>query len=239
MAMGSPFRRNGTWRRWRRGARLGAGGGVVVEDAVEAGRARSTAPGRRRKRASWCSARIRPDLEEQLQGIGVGAQMALLRSRGRSRARKRRLPGLHHAGERVAHWARAVVELHCAADVDAARIELDRHPPHPALEEASAAGRDLFHRGKNTPPRSGGGTADDRDLQFLARAEVGEHAGLAHLHDFGEGADRQPSRPMCDARASAASRIAARVCWPFCSGLAAAVSDKVKPALRVEGRPEG
>ena len=29
----------------------------------------------------------------------------------------------------------------------------------------------------------------------------------------------RPSRPMCEASASAASRIVARVCWPFCSGL--------------------
>ena len=28
--------------------------------------------------------------------------------------------------------------------------------------------------------------ADDRDLQFLARTEVGEDARLAHLRDFGQ-----------------------------------------------------
>ena len=47
-----------------------------------------------------------------------------------------------------------------------------------------------------------------------------------------------PSRPMCDARASAASRMAARVCWPFMSGRAGVGSAEpsvlVSSALRSE-----
>src|SRR5207245_1397643 len=34
--------------------------------------------------------------------------------------------------------------------------------------------------------------AHDRDLQLLARAEVREHARLAHARDLGQGADREP-----------------------------------------------
>jgi hypothetical protein len=37
--------------------------------------------------------------------------------------------------------------------------------------------------------------AHHRDLQFLARAEVGEHARLAHLGDLGHRADRQAFEP--------------------------------------------
>jgi hypothetical protein len=38
--------------------------------------------------------------------------------------------------------------------------------------------------------------AHHRDLQFLARAEVGEHARLAHVHQLGQRADRQAFEPV-------------------------------------------
>ena len=47
--------------------------------------------------------------------------------------------------------------------------------------------------------------ADHGDLQFLARAEMGEHARLAHLGDFGQGADGQAFQ--ADLRGQAQRRI--------------------------------
>ena len=46
------------------------------------------------------------DLEQQLAGVGVGAQVAFVDG-GADRALERVLPGLHHRHERVAHRARA------------------------------------------------------------------------------------------------------------------------------------
>ena len=43
------------------------------------------------------------------------------------------------------------------------------------------------------------------DLQFLARAEVGEDARLAHLRDFGQRADRQAFQ--ADLRGQAQGRV--------------------------------
>src|SRR5205085_9414457 len=89
---------------------------------------------------------------------------------------------------------RTVVELDRAADVDAARVDLDRDAAHPAIEQ----------RPQPWQPALGGERwpehlflelavvlADDRDLQLLARAEVGEDARLAHPGLFGERADRE------------------------------------------------
>ena len=87
-----------------------------------------------------------------------------------------------------------VVELDRAADVDAARVDLDRGALHPVGEHAraGAAGRAAPQRGvEHFLLEARVVLADHRDLQFLARAEVGEHARLAHLRDLGQRADRQ------------------------------------------------
>jgi hypothetical protein len=71
-----------------------------------------------------------------------------------------RVPGLHHRSQRVTHRAGPVVELHRAADVDAARVELDRHARTQRSNSArSAAGRAApSSRGRRPLPRSGRGT---------------------------------------------------------------------------------
>ena len=133
------------------------------------------------------------DLEQQLTGVSVDAQVALVDG-GTDRALERVLPGLHHGHEGVAHRAGTVVELDRAADIDAAGVDLDRDSAHPALEQGAqprqAARR--AHRGpEHLVLELRVVLADDRDLQLLARAEVGEHARLAHAGHLGQGADRQ------------------------------------------------
>jgi hypothetical protein len=68
----------------------------------------------------------------------------------------------------------------------------------PALEERAQAGQTaIFTQGgeEHLFLELGVVLPDDGDLQFFARAEVGEDARLAHLHDIGEGADRQALEP--------------------------------------------
>ena len=88
-----------------------------------------------------------------------------------------------------------VVELDRAADIDAARVDLDRDPLQPAVEQRAQprqAARRRHRRAEHLFLELGVVLADDRDLQLLARAEVGEDARLAHPGDLGQGADRQP-----------------------------------------------
>ena len=134
------------------------------------------------------------DLEQQLAGVGVGAQMALVDG-GVDGALERVLPGLHHRHERVAHRAGAVVEFDRATDIDAAGVDLDRDAADPAVEQRAQprqAARRLHRRAEDLVLELGVVLADDRDLQLLARAEVGEDARLAHAGHFGQGADREP-----------------------------------------------
>ena len=74
--------------------------------------------------------------------------------------------------------------------------------------------------------------ADHRDLQLLARAEVGEDARLAHAGDLGQQRrSTGPRGPCCAASASAASMIVARVCRPFSSGRGGAGSARPSAAV--------
>src|SRR6185369_1117521 len=133
------------------------------------------------------------DLEQQLADVGVGAKMALVDG-GADRAVERLLPRLHHRHERIAHRTWPVVELDRAADVDAARVDLDRDAAHPVVEQRSQAwqaARQRERRAEYLLLELAVVFADDRDLQLLARAEVGEDSRLAHPGDFGEDADRQ------------------------------------------------
>ena len=114
--------------------------------------------------------------------------------RGADGALERGLPGLHHRHERVAHRPGPVVELDRAADVDAAGVDLDRDAPQPALEQRAQArqpARRSAAPGGRPRPRTRVVLAHDRDLQLLARAEMGEHARLAHARHLGQPADRQ------------------------------------------------
>src|SRR5882724_8780037 len=106
--------------------------------------------------------------------------MALF-DRDRDRAFECSLPGAHHRCERIAHRPRAVVELDRAADIDAAGIDLHRDPAYPALEERAQPRQAtrLGHRGcEYFFFEARVVLADDRDLQLLARAKVGEDARL-------------------------------------------------------------
>src|ERR1035438_9655467 len=113
------------------------------------------------------------DFEKQLPDVGIGAQMALANG-GADRALERAPPCLHHGHEGVAHRARPVVELDGAADVDAARIDLDGDALEPAIEEsmqARQAARLTHRRAKDLVLEARVVLAYDRDLQLLARAE--------------------------------------------------------------------
>ena len=134
------------------------------------------------------------DLEEELVLVDVRAQVPFLLG-GNDGAAHRGQPGLHRPDQRVAHGAGAVVEFDGAADVDAARVDLDGGALHPVAEQRAQARQPtcLVHRGEeNLVLEARVVFADDGDLQFLARAEVREHARLAHLRHFSERADGQP-----------------------------------------------
>ena len=117
-------------------------------------------------------------LEQHLQRVGVGLQVAGL-DRQADGAHQCRLPVAHHACQRVAHRAGPVVELDRAADVDAARVDFDRGALHPVVKQrpqARQAAR-LAHGGvEHLVLEARVVFTDDRDLQFLARAKMGEHA---------------------------------------------------------------
>ena len=174
------------------------------------------------------------DLEQQLAGVGVGAQVAFVDG-GADGALERVLPGLHHRHERVAHRAGAVVELDRAADVDAAGVDLDRDAAHPAVEQR-AQPRQAARRASST-----GGRPRPRTCAWYSRTT--EICSSSREPKWAKTPDllmpvtsarapiESPSRPMCDASASAASRMAARVCWPFMSGRAGAGS--AEPSARV------
>ena len=95
--------------------------------------------------------------------------------------------------------AGAIVVFHRAADVDAAR----RHflecafPSSGSTSRAIAASRAVHaSSGRTLRLRSDGGIPAHFHLQIFARAEMREHAALAHLHPFGQQADRQAFEPV-------------------------------------------
>jgi hypothetical protein len=137
------------------------------------------------------------DLERDLALVGIGVEVALL-LRLHDRAQHGGLPDRDRLHQRVAHRARAVVEFGSAADVDAAGVDLDRDALEPAVEQRAQPRQPARHRHRRLEHlfgKFGVVLAHHRDLQLLARAEVGEHARLAHLGDLGHGADRQALEP--------------------------------------------
>jgi hypothetical protein len=147
------------------------------------------------------------DFKGHLVLVGVGAQVAGLLGLHHGAVHGRQ-PGAHRARERIAHRARPVVEFHGAADVEAARIDFERGALHPVVEQrrqARQAARLLQRREEDLFFKAHVVFADDRDLQLLARAEMGEHAGLAHAHDLGQRAYAQAFQP--DLRGQAQGRI--------------------------------
>ena len=138
------------------------------------------------------------DLEEHLLFLHVGVELALGHRR-LDRALHGRVPGAHGARERIAHRARAVVELDGARDVDAARVDLHRGALHPVGEERAQARQAaaLVHRRvEHFLFEAVVVFADDADLQLLARAEMREDAAFAHLHAFREQPDGQAFEPV-------------------------------------------
>jgi len=134
------------------------------------------------------------DLEGQLLLVDAGAQVSFFPGLA-DRALQRAQPGLHRVHQRVAHRPGAVVEFDGAADVQAPRIDLDGGPVHPVAKQRSQprqAARLLHRRIEHLLLEARVVLVDDGDLEFLARAEVGEHARLAHAGGFGQRADRQP-----------------------------------------------
>ncbi|MNT21235.1 hypothetical protein D3C72_1565680 [compost metagenome] len=137
------------------------------------------------------------DLEPDLALVGVGAQVAFGLGL-HDGAQHGGLPDADRLDQRVAHRARAVVEFGGAADVDAARVDLGRGALHPVGEhgaQARQAARRLQGGEEHLLLEAGVVLAHHGNLQFLARAEVGEDARLAHLGDLGHGADRQALEP--------------------------------------------
>ena len=176
----------------------GRRGVVMASRARSAARARSSAPGVRRKRASWCRARIRPCSSNSICCGSVSARSWPSSTARRMARSSAACQAPHHRRQRVAHRAGPVVELDRAADVDAARVDLHRDAPHPALEQRAQprqAAR-LVHGGEeHLFLEARVVLADHGDLQFLARAEVREDARLAHLRHLGQRADRQALQP--------------------------------------------
>ena len=133
------------------------------------------------------------DLEQHLLFMDVGAQVAFFLAGGQC-ALHGRVPCVDRTGQRVAHRAGAVVKLHRTADVDAPRVDLDRSALHPVGKhgpQPRQATRLAHRRVEHFLFKACVVLADHRNLQFLARAEVGEHAGLAHAGDLGQCANAQ------------------------------------------------
>ena len=94
-----------------------------------------------------------------------------------------------------------VVELDRTADVDAAGIDLQRGTRRTQRSNSArrrGRPRGSFIAGKKTSSsKTQVVFPDHRDLQFLARAEVGEDTRLAHLHHLGQRTDRQGLPAPC------------------------------------------
>ena len=152
-------------RRSRAAGARSAGGAAAPQcarQALEARRARVERAGVRRKRASWCSARIRPWISNSSCSASVSARRWPSSMAIADRALERLLPGAAPSSTSASRTGPGpVVELDRAADVDAARVDLDRDAPHPAVEQRAQARQAarLAHRRDGTPlPRTWRGT---------------------------------------------------------------------------------
>ena len=186
-----------------RGLLKGGADAILIETCQDLGQIKGAV---RAAKAAMAEMKLRVPLWVQvtvettgtlLLGSDIGAQVAGGDGQADG-ARQRRVPGPHHGRQRVAHRAGPVVELHRAADVDAARVHLHRHAAQPALEQRTQprlAARFLDGREEHLFLEACVVFANDGDLKFLARTEVGEDAGLAHHRDFGQRADGQTLQP--------------------------------------------
>ena len=137
------------------------------------------------------------DFKGHLLLIGVGLEVALFFGQHHGTVHGHQ-PGFDGAGQRIAHGAWAVIELDRATDVNAPGLNFNAGALHPVGKQGPQAGQ---------ATRSGHGgeehlflktlvvLAHHRNLQLFTRTEVGKHARLAHLHDFGHGTDAQTLQP--------------------------------------------
>ena len=167
---------------------------VILDQALEAGLGAFDGAGRAQEAGVVVQGQDQAvHFVHQLLGVGVGAQVADL-DRLLHAAQQRVLPGHYHRHQFIADRAGTVVVLDRAADVDAARGDFDRHALDPAREhgdQARQAARLLDAREEDFLFEAVVVELDHFELQVFARAEVREHAGLAHAHAVGQQADGQ------------------------------------------------
>ena len=131
---------------------------------------------------------------DHLADLDVGSQMAGVHGL-LDAALQRIAPGLDHGHQVIADGTGTVVVFDRAADVDATQRDFHRDLLDPAREhpfQARQAAWFLDGGIEHILLEAVVIQPHDLDLQVLAGAEVGEDAGLAHLHLFGQQADGQP-----------------------------------------------
>src|SRR5688572_6956848 len=177
-----------------------AGGAGSGADAVEQGLERAAGQGDGRGVFDEAVEEVAAEhdavrVERELLWIGRGGEVAL-GARDAGGGRDRVDPVLGRADQRVARRAGAIVELGAGGDEEAAAGAVT--PGEPALEQLADAGlaarlaqRRDHHRLDELARR----LLDDRDLERLLRAEVGEQPALRQPGVLGEPADGQPGEP--------------------------------------------
>ena len=113
------------------------------------------------------------------------------------------LPAGDDRDHRVAQRAGNVVVLDRASDHDAAACHLARQKCNPALQdrfEPRQSARLCDRRPQHFVDEPLHVRFQHCELQLFARAEVREHAALAHLHRIGQRADRQAFEPLAARR---------------------------------------
>ena len=110
------------------------------------------------------------DLEHDLVRVGIGPQVAA--DLGLHDGAEQRLqPGLHRAGQGIAHRAGPVIKLDGAAYEDSAGLNFHRHALHPVAKQRLHPWQTAFGlQGwvKNFLLEAAEIFADDRDLQLFA-----------------------------------------------------------------------
>ena len=132
-------------------------------------------------------------LEHHLVRIGARVQVAL-GLRHPDRAQQLGLPALDDRHQRIMQGSRAVVVFAGPADQDAAGLDFLGQQREPVLQQRSQprqAARAGDRRAQHDVDETGRVLLQHRELKLLARAEVGEHAALAHVQPLGQRPDRQ------------------------------------------------
>lgn len=138
------------------------------------------------------------DLGQDLVLVGIGPQVVQFLALVDGAAHGG-VPDADRLHQRVAHGADVVVELDRAADVDAARVQLDGGALHPVVEQGAQTGQPALglQRGiEHLLLEAVVVLADHGNLQLFAGAEMGKHTGFAHLRGFGQATDRQAFQPV-------------------------------------------